>query len=61
MNSVQEVIEYLESRILELKKEAKEYHPNRTADNWDEGDIGYDYALDELTTLLEKIKAQKPM
>lgn len=56
MNSVQEVIEYLESRISEVEKEAKEYHPNRTEDNWDEGDIGYDYALYELNLLLQRIR-----
>lgn len=56
MNSVQEVIEYLESRILELEQEAKEYNPNRTEDNWDEGDVGYDYALFELDMLLKKIR-----
>lgn len=59
MNYIQEVIEYLESRITELKNEAKEYNPNPTEDNWDEGDVGYDYALFELSLLLEKIRGKQ--
>lgn len=59
MNYIYEVIEYLESRITELKNEAKEYNSNRTEDNWDEGDVGYDYALFELNLLLKKIRGKQ--
>lgn len=59
MESVQDVINYLESRIAELEKEHREYHPGLNADNWDEGDVGYSWAITELNSLLEKIRERK--
>ena len=56
MKSVQDVIDYLESRIAELEKEHTEYHPGLNEDNWDEGDVGYSWAITELNLLLEKIR-----
>ena len=59
MNYIQEVIEYLESRIAELKEEAEEHNPFPTGDNWDEIDVGFEYALFELNLLLEKIRGKQ--
>lgn len=59
MNYIQEVIEYLESRIAELKEEAKEHNPFSTGDHWDEIDVGFEYALFELNLLLEKIRGKQ--
>ena len=59
MESIQEVIEYLKRRVAELEKEHKEYHHGFDTCNWDEGDIGYSWAITELNLIMKKICERK--